>query len=125
MQRLLQTVLERLTEPGLKATVAAILKSKPRDTATGRMIVGAAWDKYAIARFNGRLLPGCCYLECANMQRASEASLPTLLCGGCRRVRYCSLQCQRAAWVQGGHRGVCSLPYHLRSSTAGSSLDCM
>lgn len=71
-----------------------------------RAKVGEIWGVYAL-KFHGRLLPGCCHLGCTNMAGVSEAALPTLLCGGCRRARYCSKECQRAAWAQGGHGSVC------------------
>lgn len=66
-----------------------------------------AWDGYAIGNFHGRLLPGCSFLGCTNLSGCSEASLVTLVCGGCRRMRYCSVGCQRAAWAIGGHSVVC------------------
>lgn len=67
----------------------------------------ALWDEYACKHLHGRLLPGCSYLRCTEIGGTSEASLPTLLCSGCRRTRYCSVRCQKAAWVQGGHSDVC------------------
>lgn len=54
----------------------------------------------------GPLLTGCCSLRCNNLTEASEALLPTLLCSGCRRARYCSVRCQRQAW-QDGHKRLC------------------
>lgn len=69
--------------------------------------VAAIWDEYALGHFSGRLLTGCSYLHCTNMSGASESALKTLLCGGCRRMRYCSVSCQRGAWVLGGHSRVC------------------
>lgn len=67
----------------------------------------AVWDAYALGRFHGRLLPGCSHLGCTNTSGVSEACLDTRLCSGCRRARYCSVACQRAAWVEGGHSDVC------------------
>lgn len=62
--------------------------------------------------FDGRLLPGCCCLSCVNFSESSELALPTFVCGGCRRARYCSPLCQRNAWrvKEGGdgHRLVCT-----------------
>lgn len=60
------------------------------------------------AAFPGILLPGCSHLGCASLGRASEAALPTRVCGGCRRMRYCGVVCQQEAWRQGGHRMACS-----------------
>lgn len=68
---------------------------------------GRVWERYALSHFSGRLLPGCCHLECRNLAGVSEAALVTQLCSGCMRVRYCSVACQRAAWVNGGHGAVC------------------
>ncbi|MEW5311910.1 MAG: hypothetical protein WDW38_003586 [Sanguina aurantia] len=65
------------------------------------------WQGYAIKHFHGRLLSGCCHLGCTNLEGVCEAALPTLLCRGCRRVRYCSRACQRKAWVEGMHGMVC------------------
>lgn len=67
----------------------------------------ARWDEYACMHLHSRLLPGCSYLGCTNISGTSEASLPTLLCSGCRRTRYCSAGCQKAAWGAGGHSDVC------------------
>lgn len=64
-------------------------------------------ERYALENVHGRLLPGCCNPSCTNLAGASEASLPTQLCGGCRRARYCSVECQRAAWGRGCHASMC------------------
>lgn len=64
-------------------------------------------DSYALKHCNGRLLPSCSYVRCTNISGTSEQSLATLLCSGCRRARYCSVACQRAAWMGGGHSHVC------------------
>lgn len=69
--------------------------------------VDRAWERYAVTHFDGRLLPGCCCFGCTNLSGVSEAALKTLLCSGCRRARYCSTECQRAAWVEAGHSTVC------------------
>lgn len=69
--------------------------------------VGRLLGLFAVETFHGRLLPGCCHLGCVNLAGVSEAALPTLLCSGCRGARYCSVECQRAAWLEGGHGMVC------------------
>lgn len=56
---------------------------------------------------HGRLLPGCCNPTCDNLSGVGEAALPTRLCSGCRRVRYCSLWCQKED-RHAGHRNDCS-----------------
>lgn len=60
-------------------------------------------------RYEGRLLLGCCYLGCKNLSGPLDCILPTLLCSGCRRVRYCSEGCHRGDWASGGHSLVCGL----------------
>lgn len=103
----LLAVVESLPQPGLRDTVTSLLGKESSATLEGGMDADASWEGYAVGNFIGRLLPGCCHLGCTNLGGVSEAALPTLLCSGCRRVRYCSTECQRAAWVQGGHKGSC------------------
>lgn len=67
----------------------------------------ARWERFAFSHLRGRVLPGCSHWACTNLAGFSEAALPTQLCSGCRRARYCSLKCQKEAWVDGGHREVC------------------
>lgn len=74
--------------------------------------IAGTWEAYTLSCVHGRVLPGCSYWDCINLHGFSEAGLTTLLCSGCRRVRYCCQACQRAAWVQ-GHREYCqSLERH-------------
>ena len=65
------------------------------------------WAEYALTHFNGRLMPSCCHRGCSILNGVSEAALPTRLCGGCRRVRYCSDRCREEAWYDWGHGLVC------------------
>lgn len=69
--------------------------------------VAPQWEAYARDNFEGRMLPGCCYLGCTNLTGVAEAALPMLRCGGCQRARYCGAACQRGAWLEGGHSIVC------------------
>lgn len=69
--------------------------------------INVAWERYAMTCFHGRLLPGCCYWRCQNLEEVTEAALRTQLCSGCRKARYCSKDCQKAAWLEGGHSKVC------------------
>lgn len=69
--------------------------------------VTMAWERYAFHCIDSRLLPGCCNLGCTVLAGVSESSLPTQLCSGCRRMRFCSNMCQRKAWCVGGHALVC------------------
>ncbi|MEW5301148.1 MAG: hypothetical protein WDW36_004027 [Sanguina aurantia] len=76
------------------------------ESAGGRAVwLASSWEGFAIADLSGRLLPGCSHWGCTNLEGGAEAALPTRLCSGCRRARYCCDECQRAAWV-GGHREV-------------------
>lgn len=67
----------------------------------------ARWERFALLHLPGRTLPNCSHWGCMNLTGSSDAALPTQLCSGCRRVRYCSAWCQRAAWVEGGHSMTC------------------
>lgn len=69
----------------------------------------ASWHRHSVAVLRHGVMPGCGHARCRNTSGFSEAILPVQLCSGCRRVRYCSTACQRAAWVEGGHREVCRL----------------
>ncbi len=46
--------------------------------------------------------------RCGNFAEESEGALPFKQCGGCRAVRYCGPDCQRAHWRE-GHRAECKL----------------
>lgn len=63
--------------------------------------------RFAEGSVLSRPQPGCCNTVCRNLVGVSEAVLPTRLCGGCKRVRYCSVECQQAGWIAGGHESVC------------------
>lgn len=73
--------------------------------------VDSVWEQYAVEHLNGRMVCGCCYLGCTNLDGATEAALvgnaTKSLCSGCRKARYCSIECQKAAWCIGGHKAVC------------------
>lgn len=97
----------QLCDPGLGDLVRPFLT--PSDLSAPRLQSKAAgvWEHVAASRFHGRLLAGCCNLACSNLGGVSEAALRTQLCAGCRGARYCSVECQRAAWKEGGHSMVC------------------
>ncbi len=44
--------------------------------------------------------------RCSNFTQKSEGALPLKQCGGCRAVRYCGAECQRAHWRE-GHKAEC------------------
>lgn len=54
-----------------------------------------------------QVTPGCCNLSCTTLDGLSESTLKTQLCGGCKMARYCCVQCQKRAWLDGGHSIVC------------------
>lgn len=91
--------------------IIKLVSAAPQDPSYSRkacrFIVASVWDSHILVNYNGRLLSGCSHLGCKNMWGRSEAALPTLLCGGCRKVRYCSMECQRAAWLFCGHKVTC------------------
>lgn len=66
------------------------------------------WERYSYANLTGLTFPGCHNFGCSSFSQFSEAAVPTLLCSGCRRARYCSTACQRAAWLHWGHSVVCA-----------------
>lgn len=65
------------------------------------------WERFAKGILPGCMLPGCSSFDCSSTVGLAERHLQTKLCSGCRRARYCSVECQRAAWTA-GHRHVCA-----------------
>lgn len=51
----------------------------------------------------------CGNFACDNKSGCSESALPSLLCSGCQKVRYCSVKCQKYAWINCGHKEKCVL----------------
>lgn len=96
-----------LPNQDLKILVTSLLDSVSCADPESSQEINVMWEKHAMTHFNGRMLPGCCYLGCNNVEGVSEAALKTQLCSGCRKARYCSVGCQRAAWRKGGHSTVC------------------
>lgn len=94
-------------ELGLGNDALVLLQEKDPSSAKFQTRVDSMWEKYAAFHLNCRLVRGCCYLGCVNMDGVSEAALATKLCSGCRKARYCSVECQRAAWWKGDHKYVC------------------
>lgn len=96
-----------LDDPDLAVVLWQQLSASGRPT-SGHAAGLANWEQYTLQHFHGRLLPSCCHVGCTNLAGVSEAALQTWLCSGCRRARYCSIQCQRAAWTS--HALVCIIP---------------
>lgn len=98
--------------PGpVKSVVDGLLEGEAFALFPNRVVQGRAWSTFVHMECPN-LLPGCGHWMCSEADGCWESSLPTLLCAGCRRVRYCSTACQKAAWVD-GHEGVCER-LHLR-----------
>lgn len=94
---------KQLNDLGLQLPMTSLLQR----TAIPKRVPSVVFQPYAEAHLYGRLLPGCCHLGCTNMDGSSEAALETLLCSRCRRARYCSLECERSAWVNEDHKDLC------------------
>lgn len=75
-------------------------------SASRETISASIYESFTTPACRQVFLQGCCHLSCTSLDGPSEAALETLLCSGCMRARYCSVGCQRAAWVQ-GHRLHC------------------
>lgn len=67
---------------------------------------GIAWSRFAADR---DCVNKCGYRFCPNLEGLADSALPYLLCSGCRRVKYCSVKCQKLAWKCGGHPQVCHI----------------
>lgn len=79
-------------------------------------------EGYAVHCVDGRPQPGCCNTRCTKLVGPSEAALPTKLCSGCWKVRYCSVECQKMGWTFGHHGILCgkSWEHLLHRSTSGT-----
>ncbi|MEW5313292.1 MAG: hypothetical protein WDW38_004873 [Sanguina aurantia] len=91
--------LQELAEQDAELADSVGQMSDRRRPLEDRQVGVEAWEHYTLRHFHGRLLPGCCSARCTNLAGVSEAALQTWLCAGCRRVRYCSVECQKCAWV--------------------------
>jgi hypothetical protein len=54
--------------------------------------------------------------ECGNCGQAEAKIGDMNVCGRCRRVRYCSRDCQAAHWKRGGHKKLCIPPEACKPS---------
>lgn len=102
----------RRLQPGHCVTAAimelvAHISEDGKNELPDRRTQGIVWDRFSAAECRPWMLPGCGNWLCQNTVGCSEAALSTRLCSGCRRVRYCSVGCQRTAWKAGGHEVLC------------------
>ncbi len=79
-------------QPASGATVAA----PPPPTA----------EQLAVRRSRALAMRRCANALCTNLSDTSEAELKVQRCSACRAVRFCSLECSRAAW-RSEHRLAC------------------
>lgn len=91
----------------MAALISTLLDIDIMISPAAQLVVNATWERYAITHFDGKLTPGCGCMGCTNLGGVSEAAVCTRLCSGCRKTRYCSVQCQKVAWLWGGHSLVC------------------
>jgi TPR repeat protein len=60
-------------------------------------------------------------LVCAHCKKVGD--LDTMKrCGRCRRVCYCSVECQKLHWKKGGHKKVCGIPKEDGSGTSSDGV---
>lgn len=86
------SVCTQLRDPTLENVVMSLLSELCLPVLPSQQEVNALWEHYAVTHMQGRLLLGCGNLDCLNLSGACEASLKTMLCGKCRRVRYCGVE---------------------------------
>lgn len=85
-------MVSEFTKAKLNDTALALVPLLSLPVACSVLELGAMWERYAVV---------------ANLDGLSEAALKTRLCAGCRRARYCCVQCHQAARIDGGHGTVC------------------
>lgn len=89
---------------GVRDVVVALLSSGPKVLDASKQ--ARLWDRFAVT-LCPNMLPGCSNWACVKLDGPCESAMRTRLCSGCRSVRYCCVECQRTAWVEGGHRELC------------------
>lgn len=82
---------------GLVSTAAKMASLKDLET-------GDFFQKITDAISPRRLGDAMAKYECAECQAAG----PTKTCAGCKVARYCSTECQRSHWKNGGHKKECA-----------------
>lgn len=100
-------VCDKLQIPGLRHVGTSLMSDISASVLKSQAEVNVVWEQYAVTHLHGRILPGCCNLNCTNLEGVGETALKTKLCSGCNKARYCSVACQRKAWLEGGHSTVC------------------
>ncbi len=89
------------------AVEAAEAGGQPRPTPSPP--TGALPPPLVLPACRGAVLPRlrmCGNPRCVSFAGESEGALPLKQCGGCRAVRYCGAECQRAHWRE-GHKAEC------------------
>ena len=104
-----EDIAELLLRPGAWDAVPAQLEQLVARTAALPLPELPMRASQAARTLDGAMLRlpvvGCCSRACTNCELPSELELPLKLCSGCRVARYCSPECQAAAWA--GHKRVC------------------
>ena len=58
-------------------------------------------DGHITPYLDGIGLHVCSSRKCINLSEDSEFLIKTFICGGCKKARYCSRECQATAWREG------------------------
>jgi hypothetical protein len=82
--------------------------NRPQEVGSLSRAEGTSWTMFLFAIVRARLVDTCASPECSN---AMTLHPQFKQCGGCRRVIYCSRDCQKIAWdhTQVPHRRICSM----------------
>lgn len=95
---------------GWQSVVLSVLSCNKRREGDSRLrLHGQAWSNFAAESRVCPTVQRCGNFDCNNKEGCSEAALPTLLCSGCRVVRYCSVACQKFSWKFNGHAQKCGI----------------
>lgn len=112
-----------------RATPATLVSSSQYavpDCDLDRLLWPGVVEGYARRFRSFWLLPNCGNIMCTTMKGLCDSHLPTQLCSGCRRVRYCSVACQRDDWIAGGHGRVCGAGvWSCAADSSSSSTSCV
>ena len=102
------------TPAGAEAAEAAANASAQPQQPAHTAAEAPAWpppptaEQLAVRRSRALAIRRCANALCTNLSGVSEAKLPAKWCSGCKAVRYCSVECSRAAW-RSEHRLACAV----------------